>query len=151
MDVPLGPEIGQCCGGRVALTLERLDAAGGRSAAGARPGPPRRAARGADPRGRPRRPGARRGARPLPVRPLLIDGRAEPSSPSAPAGVETRLAALPEAEIAAARPGSAFVVLTHDHALDFLLAREALGRGDAAYVGMIGSASKRAKFVPFSR
>ena len=26
MDVPLGPEIGQCCGGRVTLSLERVDA-----------------------------------------------------------------------------------------------------------------------------
>ncbi|MEZ5714807.1 MAG: XdhC family protein [Paracoccaceae bacterium] len=25
MDVPLGPEIGQCCGGRVRLDLQRLD------------------------------------------------------------------------------------------------------------------------------
>lgn len=27
MDVPLGPEIGQCCGGRVRLVLRLLDAA----------------------------------------------------------------------------------------------------------------------------
>ena len=37
-------------------------------------------------------------------------------------------------------------MLTHDHALDFLLTSAALERGDAAYVGMIGSATKRAKF-----
>jgi xanthine/CO dehydrogenase XdhC/CoxF family maturation factor len=38
------------------------------------------------------------------------------------------------------------VVLTHDHALDFLIADAALARGDAAYVGLIGSGSKRARF-----
>ncbi|PST30285.1 xanthine dehydrogenase accessory protein XdhC, partial [Mesorhizobium loti] len=45
-----------------------------------------------------------------------------------------------------APPDSAFVVLTHDHALDFLIATEALGREDASYVGMIGSKTKRATF-----
>ncbi len=45
-----------------------------------------------------------------------------------------------------APPGSAFVVLTHDHALDFLIVAEALRRGDAAYVGMIGSKTKKATF-----
>ena len=41
---------------------------------------------------------------------------------------------------------SAFVVLTHDHALDFLIVAEALKRQDAAYVGMIGSKTKKATF-----
>ena len=36
--------------------------------------------------------------------------------------------------------------MTHDHALDFLIAGEALARRDAAYVGMVGSKTKRAKF-----
>ena len=40
----------------------------------------------------------------------------------------------------------AAVILTHDHALDFLIAKEALARSDLAYVGMIGSATKRIKF-----
>jgi hypothetical protein len=53
--------------------------------------------------------------------------------------------------VRAAPPGSAFVILTHDHALDFLLSAEALGRGDAAYVGMIGSATKRAAFRAWCR
>jgi len=38
------------------------------------------------------------------------------------------------------------VVLTHDHALDFLITKEALARNDAAYVGMIGSKTKKATF-----
>lgn len=46
----------------------------------------------------------------------------------------------------AAPAGSSFVILTHDHALDFLIAAEALKRPDAAYVGMIGSKTKRATF-----
>ena len=64
----------------------------------------------------------------------------------APAGVETVLTPLPEEVVRRRAPGGAFVVLTHDHALDFLIVREALARGDAAYVGMIGSRTKRVSF-----
>jgi xanthine dehydrogenase accessory protein XdhC len=85
----------------------------------------------------------------LPVRALLIDQR---EAELALAGdVETRLTPLPEAEVAPAPPGSVFVVLTHDHALDFLIAEAALARGDAAYVGLIGSATKRARFEGWRR
>ena len=50
---------------------------------------------------------------------------------------------LPEVEIRNASPGSAYVILTHEHALDFLLVKEALLRNDAFYVGMIGSETKK--------
>ncbi len=42
--------------------------------------------------------------------------------------------------------GAAFVAVTHDHALDFLITGAALGRADASYVGMIGSRTKRVQF-----
>ena len=48
--------------------------------------------------------------------------------------------------VRSAPAGTAFVVLTHDHALDFLIVAEALKRKDAAYVGMIGSKTKKATF-----
>ena len=51
----------------------------------------------------------------------------------------------------APRRAAAFVIMTHDHALDFLIAREALARGDAAYVGMIGSRTKRVSFERWLR
>ena len=47
--------------------------------------------------------------------------------------------------------GSAYVILTHDHALDFMIAAEALKRTDAPYVGMVGSKTKRAKFASWYR
>jgi xanthine dehydrogenase accessory factor len=75
----------------------------------------------------------------------MVDGREEELS-MAPGGVERVLTPLPEEVVRRAEPGAAFVVLTHDHALDFLIAREALARGDAAYVGMIGSRTKRVSF-----
>jgi xanthine/CO dehydrogenase XdhC/CoxF family maturation factor len=75
--------------------------------------------------------------------PLAGEGRGE--------GVSAVLTALPESLIRGAAPGAAFVIVTHDHGLDFLLVAEALARGDAAYVGMIGSATKRAAFARFAR
>ena len=54
---------------------------------------------------------------------------------------------MPEEVVRNAPPGSAFVAMTHSHSLDFLIAAEALARGDAAYCGMIGSATKRAVFA----
>ncbi len=63
-----------------------------------------------------------------------------------PAGVATKLTSVPEEMVRSAPAGAAFVVLTHDHALDFLIVAEALKRTDAAYVGMIGSKTKKATF-----
>ena len=62
------------------------------------------------------------------------------------ADVETRLSAIPEEDIKSAPRGSAYVILTHDHALDFILCGAALDRHDAKYVGMIGSKTKKVKF-----
>ncbi|WP_112873118.1 xanthine dehydrogenase accessory protein XdhC [Paracoccus endophyticus] len=138
MDVPLGPEIGQCCGGRVTLALDRAPAT---------PEPPRPPVLifGAGHVGR----ALARALAPLPLAPLLIDSRA--AELAAAGDVPARLTPLPESEIRAAPPGAAIVIVTHDHALDFLLAAEALSWGRAAYVGMIGSASKRAAFARHAR
>jgi xanthine dehydrogenase accessory factor len=48
--------------------------------------------------------------------------------------------------VAGIAPGSVIIVLTHDHALDFLIVSAALARDDLAQVGMIGSDTKRATF-----
>jgi xanthine dehydrogenase accessory factor len=48
--------------------------------------------------------------------------------------------------IGTARPATRYVVLTHDHGLDYELCRLILMRGDAAWLGLIGSASKSARF-----
>ena len=145
LDVPLGPAIGQCCGGRTRLsviraegpTRDRLLAA----AEAARQALPVVQVLGAGHVGR----ALAAALALLPLRVVLVDGRPEELARAAP-GVETILTPLPEDVVRRAPPGSAFVVLTHDHALDFLIAREALARGDAAYVGMIGSRTKRVSF-----
>ncbi|WP_274425966.1 xanthine dehydrogenase accessory protein XdhC [Chelativorans sp. YIM 93263] len=145
LDIPLGPDIGQCCGGRVGLDIsiagreqraELLRQAEAEDAArphvylfgGGHVGHSLAAALAL-----------------LPVRTIVVETRAE-TLEGFPESVEKRLSAMPEEAVRRAPPHSAFVVLTHDHALDYLIVSEALGRDDAAYVGMIGSKTKKATF-----
>ncbi|MEQ9573197.1 MAG: xanthine dehydrogenase accessory protein XdhC [Nitratireductor sp.] len=145
LDIPLGPEIGQCCGGRVGLSIERVDQAL-RDTLLARvrsedDALPRVLVFGGGHVGR----ALAEALVLLPVLATVVETRAEAIA-GFPQDVETRLTAVPEELVRSAPPGTAFVVLTHDHALDFLIVSEALKRGDAAYVGMIGSATKNATF-----
>ncbi|MFW8596136.1 xanthine dehydrogenase accessory protein XdhC [Cribrihabitans neustonicus] len=150
LDVPLGPEIGQCCGGRVEMSLVQMcQADRDEAAAQARTEDqalPHVYVMGAGHVGR----ALADLFQHLPVRCILIDQRAEELA-LCQADVEIRQSAIPEIDIANAPAGSAFIVLTHDHALDFLLASAALQRGDAGYVGLIGSATKREKFRRWCR
>jgi xanthine dehydrogenase accessory factor len=145
LDIKLGPDIGQCCGGEVALALERLDAK--KCAELARIEQMANELRpyiyifGAGHVGN----ALARAFSLLPVKAILVDQR-ESELNTVSGLVETVHSAMPEGLVRSAPPGSAFLVLTHDHALDFLIVREALARTDSAYVGMIGSKSKRGTF-----
>lgn len=145
LDVPLGPEIGQCCGGRIELAIRFLDGAA-REELLAR----ERAADALLPHvlvfggGHVGHALASAFAL-LPVRVAVIETRAE-ALDHMPQNVETRLMPVPEEAVREAPQGSAIVVLTHDHSLDFLIVAEALARTDLAYVGMIGSKTKKATF-----
>ncbi len=144
LDVPLGPEIGQCCGGRVEMKLTRMRVsdkwAATERATRREKELPHVYVMGAGHVGR----ALANQFQHLPVRCVLVDTRPEEIE-LCTANVEIRVSAIPEAEIWSAPAGSAFIVLTHDHGLDFLLTSAALERQDAAYVGMIGSATKRVK------
>jgi xanthine dehydrogenase accessory factor len=145
MDVPLGPEIGQCCGGRVAVALRvmsgadatRLEARLRREAASL----PHVYVFGSGHVGK----ALVRALAALPVQVHAVDTRPEELR-DLPAGVEALAVPMPEAVVRGAPAGSSYVILTHDHALDFMIAREALERSDAPYVGMVGSQTKRARF-----
>ncbi|MCD1265097.1 xanthine dehydrogenase accessory protein XdhC [Shinella sumterensis] len=146
MTVPLGPEIGQCCGGRVGLSFAavtpdlaaRLIARCDQEMASR----PHVYVFGAGHVG-----DALALALSLaPLRVVLVDTREDALEASTVPRIETCLTPMPEAVVRDAPAGSSFVILTHDHALDFLIAAEALKRPDAAYVGMIGSKTKRATF-----
>jgi len=50
-------------------------------------------------------------------------------------------------EVSKAPPGSIFVVMTHSHQLDEDICFEVLLRGDFAWLGLIGSVTKRRRFV----
>ncbi|WAP67007.1 xanthine dehydrogenase accessory protein XdhC [Jiella pelagia] len=144
-DVPLGPEIGQCCGGRVGLSFRRVDAvlleALAKEAEHARETLPAVMIFGAGHTGR----ALAAALAPLPLAVTLIDSRPETLA-DIPEAVRCVAAAMPEAVVDDAPPHAAYVVMTHDHSLDFLVAAAALARPDAAYVGMIGSATKRERF-----
>ncbi|MBJ3783329.1 xanthine dehydrogenase accessory protein XdhC [Devosia sediminis] len=146
MDVPLGPEIGQCCGGRVSVGLRHADAALRTQLLARMVADEASEAHvyifGAGHVGRV----LAQILSLLPVKLEVIDTRQEELDLLAP-GIAHRRVAMPEAVVRSAPQGSAFVILTHDHALDFLIAQEALARTDSPYVGMVGSKTKRAKFA----
>jgi xanthine dehydrogenase accessory factor len=147
IDVPLGPAIGQCCGGHVTLLLERAD-----PAVLARIEAEERAASaslpcvllfGAGHVGK----AIATALAPLPFDIQWIDERAEEFPPQMPgSNVHPIVTGAPLDVIAEAPPGSCYLILTHLHALDFQIAETVLRRGDFAYAGLIGSATKRRRF-----
>ena len=66
---------------------------------------------------------------------------------------QSRRTAKPEisrdpAAVASAAAGDAFhIVLTYSHALDLAICHRLLSRGDFRFLGLIGSATKRARFI----
>ncbi|WP_128000863.1 xanthine dehydrogenase accessory protein XdhC [Piscinibacter defluvii] len=141
---PLGPALGQCCGGAVTLGFAAFDAA-------ALAAWPQRAPRlhlqlyGAGHVGR----AIVMALAPLNVRIDWIDERdAEfPPDDELPEGVRKVCVDAVEAEVDEAPPGTFYLVLTHRHDLDLRLALAILKRGDAGFFGLIGSKTKRARFI----
>lgn len=183
-DYPLGPLLGQCCGGRVRLLVEHVDRAalgwlsdaqegrvlvsvlgeqgiaravgdGPAAAISARGERPDVGARLAEVIGGFRRPLYLFGAghvgqaiawhgAGLPIRLAWFDVRAEFADVP---GVTL----VPDSDIercvAEAPDDAAMAILTHDHALDYRLTRAALLRTPLAFIGLIGSQTKRARFL----
>ncbi len=83
---------------------------------------------------------------PLPFRIRWIDPRADAFPALVPENATPVPAADPAAEIAAVPPGGFVLVMTHSHPLDLDVTVAALRREDLAFVGLIGSATKRARF-----
>ncbi|MBK8738741.1 MAG: xanthine dehydrogenase accessory protein XdhC [Betaproteobacteria bacterium] len=82
----------------------------------------------------------------IPCRVTWVDTRDDAFPVVVPDNVETVLTDAPAVEVAAAAPGSYFLVMTHSHALDEELSERILRRGDFAHFGLIGSGSKRRQF-----
>jgi xanthine dehydrogenase accessory factor len=178
----LGPQLGQCCGGRVDVRIETFDArdlaeldalaeaeAGGALATRTRLAPDgrltreiarARAAEGGDIEtfGEKAAPVLLFGAghvgralalalAPLPFRVRWIDSRPEAFPRHVPGNATLVASADPPAELDAAPDGALVVVMTHSHPLDLAIVSRALSAGRFGYVGLIGSGTKRARFL----
>lgn len=75
-----------------------------------------------------------------------VDERDELFPDEVPANVQVEATDTPDAIVDHAPAGAYFLVMTHNHALDFALAARIMRRHDFAYFGMIGSKTKRVKF-----
>lgn len=139
MSFALGPDLGQCCGGRVMLRFERVTDAAMLEKPEAMP----LLLFGAGHVGR----AIALALAPLPFALRWIDPRPNAFPAAFPPNVTPVAPADPVTEIAGAEAGSLVLILTHSHALDLALCDAALRRDDLPFVGVIGSETKRARFL----
>jgi len=76
-----------------------------------------------------------------------VDSRSGQFPERVSTGVHPCVAPEPEAEVASLPSGSYVLAMTHSHESDYRIVAAALARTDLAFVGMIGSKSKRARFM----
>lgn len=128
---PLGPTLGQCCGGHVTLLFE-----------------PRRAEAftvalfGAGHVGK----AVAQVLGTLACRVRWFDPRPDEFPAHVPANATVEVTPAPEREVATLPDGAWLLVMTHSHAVDLGICARALQSGRFAHVGLIGSATKRARF-----
>ena len=145
LDLPLGPALGQCCGGRVVLRLQALTEV----SLADWPGPQPRfflQLHGAGHVGR----AIVKLLADIDCRVQWIDEREDefPALTGAePPHIERVCVDTPEAEVALAPPGAFYLVMTHRHDLDERITEAVLRRGDFGYCGLIGSRTKQARFL----
>ena len=84
---------------------------------------------------------------PLDFSVVWIDPRKDEFSTIVPGDVRVVVAAEPAAELDAVPDGAFVLVMSHSHALDFDVVLAALRARRFGYVGLIGSASKKARFI----
>jgi xanthine dehydrogenase accessory factor len=185
--VALGPELGQCCGGRVVWRIETFDARDAAALAilrAAERAGPFVALATVTPDGRVERRLAHEPSQesasqdgdwreafgerttpvylfgaghvgralalalaPLPFAVRWIDPRPDEFPKLTPLNIAMVAASDPPGELKGAADGTLVAVMTHSHALDLAIVAEALSQGRFPYVGLIGSATKRARFV----
>jgi xanthine dehydrogenase accessory factor len=83
---------------------------------------------------------------PLPFAVTWIDERREAFPAAVPGNVTMVATGEPAGHLAAAPDGAMVVAMTHSHARDFEIVEAALAENRFAYVGVIGSKTKRARF-----
>ncbi len=127
---PLGPALGQCCGGRVTLLFEPV-----------RPPTLRIALFGAGHVAK----AVVTVLGTLPARVSWVDSRPDQFPSPLPANCAAFVAEAPETLLSSGF--SHVLIMTHDHALDYRLTRGALSLPGRPFVGVIGSRTKRARFA----
>lgn len=142
----LGPDLGQCCGGHVELLTEVFD----------RDMIPEIGRRAAEPEAARRRIylfGAGHVGRalvlalaPLPFDVMWIDPRLSAFPAAMPGNVTAAAPGDAPGQLADAPAGSFVFIMSHSHALDLAICDAALRNFGIAHVGLIGSATKRARF-----
>ncbi|WP_017446469.1 xanthine dehydrogenase accessory protein XdhC [Gayadomonas joobiniege] len=128
---PLGAKLGQCCGGKAQLLFEyfagcplQLHIFGAGHVAQA----------------------LIKILAGLPLKIYWVDSRQSVFPEYIPPNVEQVIEEEPEFHISQATPNSAYLVLTHNHQLDFELCQNILKREDARWLGLIGSQTKAKRF-----
>ncbi len=144
---PLGPRLGQCCGGVVNLAFELLDAVPSDVLQARLAGPQRPlAVFGAGHVGQ----ALVRLASELPLAVIWIDSRDEPFPPGCDASVRCEHSNPAQAAVRDLPAGASVLVMTHSHAEDLEIVAACLERqrrlGDLGYIGLIGSDTKWASF-----
>ena len=124
---PLGPSLGQCCGGMVNLLFECCM-------------PTRLPLMlfGAGHVGQALVPLLNK----LPIALRWVDSRMAELQPSVGGSTQLIDTEQPASEVAAMPPESAYIILTHNHQVDYEILRAVIDRRDADFVGLIGSETK---------
>lgn len=146
-DWPLGPQLGQCCGGRV-RTLTEIFRYKDKPVLIQRSGLENVADRttvmlfGAGHVGR----AIVLALAPLPFNLQWVDSRSDAFPPLIVQAARTIISESPAEEIRQAREGSFALIMTHSHAMDYEIVEAALKKSSLGYVGLIGSETKRKRF-----
>lgn len=147
LDVVLGPSLGQCCGGRVVLELEHLDAP--RAAALVQRLRPRLSPVGLFGGGHVGR-AIVRALGPLPFEVWWTDSRDEIFPPDLPPQVHTEHSDPVQAAVRDLPAGTLVLIMSFSHAEDLDIVATCLTRrrerGDLPFIGLIGSQTKWATF-----
>ncbi|WP_374303208.1 xanthine dehydrogenase accessory protein XdhC [Ferrovibrio sp.] len=129
---PLGPSMGQCCGGTVTLLFEPQ-----------RPDLFTIALFGAGHVGK----AMVQVLSALPCKIRWFDPRPDAFPDHVPPGVEIEITNAPERDVAGLPDNAWLLIMSHSHALDLGIAAKALQENRFSFVGLIGSETKRARFV----
>lgn len=130
-DYPLGPKLAQCCGGAVSVLLESFIPTGkklflfgaghvGREVVAVLSA--------------------------LPIDIVWVDSRADEFPAHLPPCCTMIVTSSPLSEIGKIDQNAYVLVMTHNHDLDYEIVRSVMQQGRYAYLGLIGSATKRARF-----